>query len=85
MSRVVLPSITTPSNVNLPESNYTIRVYTNRYLKDGAGVYSTVRIYNLQLEEGDTATEYEPYYITPTTPVVQQKNHTLKAIWQANS
>lgn len=78
-------SITTPSNVNLPESNYTIRVYTNRYLKDGAGVYSTVRIYNLQLEEGDTATEYEPYYITPTTPVVQQKNHTLKAIWQANS
>lgn len=78
-------SITTPSNVNLPESNYTIRVYTNRYLKDGAGVYSTVRIYNLQLEEGDTATEYEPYYITPTTPVVQQKNHTLKAIWQPNS
>ena len=78
-------SITTPSNVNLPESNYTIRVYTNRYLKDGDGVFSTIRLYNLQLEEGDTATEYEPYYITPTTPVVQDKNHTLKAIWQANS
>ena len=29
--------------------------------------------------------EYEPYYITSTTQVVQQKNHTLKAIWQANS
>ena len=39
----------------------------------------------IQLEEGDTATEYEPYYITPTTTVVQDKNHTLKAIWQANS
>ena len=75
----------TPSNVNLPESKYVLYTYTNRYEKDGAGVYSTVRIYNLQLEEGDTATEYEPYYITPTTPVVQDKNHTLKAIWQANS
>ena len=43
-----------------------------------------VLIYNIQLEEGDTATEYEPYYITSDTPVVQQKNHTLKAIWKAN-
>ena len=40
---------------------------------------------DVQIEEGDTATEYEPYYITPSTKVVQQKNHTLKAIWQANS
>ena len=46
---------------------------------------NSVTFSNLQLEEGDTATEYEPYYITPTTSVVQQKNHTLKAIWQANS
>ena len=42
-------------------------------------------IFTIQLEEGDTATEHEPYYITPSTTVVQQKNHTLKAIWQANS
>ena len=42
-------------------------------------------ISNIMLEEGSTATEYEPYYITSDTKVVQQKNHTLKAIWQANS
>lgn len=81
----ITKTITTPSNVNLPESKYLIYAYSNRYEKDGTGVYSTIRLYNLQLEEGDTATEYEPYYITPTTTVVQQKNHTLKAIWQANS
>ena len=39
----------------------------------------------IQIEEGDTSTEYEPYYITSATPVVQDKNHTLKAIWEANS
>ena len=78
-------TFTTPSSVNVPEAKYVIYAYSNRYLKDGTGVFSTVRLYNLQLEEGDTATEYEPYYITPTTPVVQQKNHTLKAIWKANS
>ena len=42
-------------------------------------------ISNVQIEEGDTATEYEPYYITPTTTVVQENDHTLKAIWQPNS
>lgn len=76
---------TTPSNVNLPESNYTIHVYTNRYLKDNVGVFSTVIFSNIQLELGDTPTEYEPYYITSATPVVQDKDHTLKAIWEANS
>lgn len=40
---------------------------------------------NIQIEEGETATEYEPYYITPSTTVVQKNNHTLKAIWEANS
>ena len=40
---------------------------------------------NIQLEGGSTATPYEPYYITSDTTVVQQNNHTLKAIWQANS
>ena len=39
---------------------------------------------NIQIEEGDNATPYEPYYITSDTTVVQQKNHTLKAIWKAN-
>lgn len=39
----------------------------------------------IQLEEGSVSTPYEPYYITPSTTVVQENNHTLKAIWQANS
>lgn len=76
---------TAQSNVNLPESKYVFYTYSNRYLKDGVGVYSRIRLYNLQLEEGDTVTEYEPYYVTSATPVVQDKDHTLKAIWEANS
>ena len=48
--------------------------------------YSVSTTYsNIQLEEGDTATPYEPYYITKDTKVVQNKNHTLKAIWEKNS
>lgn len=39
---------------------------------------------NILLEEGTTATEYEPYYITRDTKVVQNSNHTLKAIWKEN-
>ena len=41
-------------------------------------------ISDIQVEEGNTATAYEPYYITPTTEVVQAKNHTLTAIWEQN-
>lgn len=40
---------------------------------------------NIQLEEGSEATEYEPYYITSSTTVVQSKDHTLTAIWQENN
>ena len=41
------------------------------------------------LDEDNTITsdnfKYEPYYITSDTTVVQQQNHTLKAIWEENS
>ena len=37
---------------------------------------------NVMLEEGETATEYEPYYVTSNVKVTQTKNHTLKAIWK---
>ena len=77
-------TFTTPSNVNLSESKYVLYTYSNRYLKNDVGVFSRIKLYNLQIEEGNTATEYEPYYITNDTTVVQQENHTLKAIWQAN-
>lgn len=43
---------------------------------------SKIVIDKFQIEEGETATEYEPYYIDSTTKVVQNKNHTLKAIWE---
>lgn len=36
----------------------------------------------LSVYEGTGATEYEPYYITEDTKVVQTANHTLKAIWE---
>ena len=42
-------------------------------------------ISNLQLEQGSVATPYEPYFIESNTMVVQNQNHTLKAIWEPNS
>ena len=44
----------------------------------------SIEFYDFQLEEGNTATTYEPYYISTTTPVTQNKNHTLTAIWRKN-
>jgi len=55
-------------------------------------VYSTGTIddidnLQIQLEEGDTATSYEPYFgnVTSDTIVTRGENHTLYAIWEANS
>lgn len=48
------------------------------------GTNSYIDITNIQLEEGNKATEYEPYYVTKNTKVTQTGNHTLKAIWEAN-
>lgn len=45
---------------------------------------STTIYSNIQLEEGDTATEYEPYFVTSKTKVTRNFNHTLKAIWKEN-
>lgn len=44
----------------------------------------TAYISHIQLEEGDTATEYEPYYVTSETKVTRNYDHTLKAIWKEN-
>lgn len=38
----------------------------------------------IQLEEGTTATPYEPYYIVDNTKVVQDQDHELKAVWEEN-
>lgn len=48
------------------------------------GSNSYLDIKSIQLEEGDIATEYEPYYINSSTKVVQQNNHILTAIWEKN-
>lgn len=77
-------TFTTPAIVDLAESEYEINSYTNRYIKDGVGVYSSVIFSKLQLEEGSIPTVYEPYYITSSTEVVQNKNHILTAIWKKN-
>ena len=45
---------------------------------------ANVDISNVQFEEGSTATAYEPYYLTSSTLVTQNKNHTLTAIWVEN-
>ena len=42
------------------------------------------QIKDMQVEEGSTATEYEPYILASTTNVTQAKNHTLTAIWEQN-
>ena len=50
----------------------------------GSSTSTNIEITNVQLEEGNVATAYEPYYVTSTTTVVQNDNHTLTAIWQKN-
>ena len=45
---------------------------------------STTIYSNIQIEEGDTATEYEPYFVTSKTKVTRNYDHTLKAIWKEN-
>ena len=44
-------------------------IYTNRYTLNGVGATSSMIISNLQLEEGETATAYEPYHAPITTNI----------------
>lgn len=48
----------------------------------GSNTDENITISNIQLEEGSTATEYEPYYVTNSTTVTQAQNHTLTAQWE---
>lgn len=57
------------------------------YINIRLGVYradDSITYSNIQIEEGDTATEYEPYFVTSKTKVTRNFNHTLKAIWKEN-
>lgn len=62
-----------------PEDTVFMRLRVGTFKSGDTKEYS-----NIQIEEGTEATPYEPYYITPETKVVQEQNHTLKAIWKAN-
>lgn len=68
---------------NQDETTAVLLLYGNRSYTPTLG--ARVNYSNIIIIEGDTVTEYEPYYITSATPVVQDKDHTLKAIWEANS
>ena len=61
-------------------TTYTLTFNVDLFEKEKARVI----ISNIQLEENSTATAYEPYYITSSTEVVQNQNHTLTAIWETN-
>ena len=54
-------------------------------MKISYGSAGTSYITHVQLEEGTTATAFEPYYVLSTTNVTQTKDHTLTAKWQSNT
>lgn len=58
-------------------------IYYALYFKEQNQLFEDIQFY-IQLEEGDEATPYEPFYIEEDTNVVQEQDHTLKAIWKAN-
>lgn len=63
---------------------------SNKTLSYIRGEYSNnermyIDINSFQIEEGTTATPWEPYYITSDVTVTQTQNHTLKAIWEPNT
>ena len=70
-------------NASMIKINKSYTLSYNVEMLDFSNAKATISY--IQLEEGDTATPYEPYYITNTTQVVQDKDHTLKAIWKENS
>lgn len=59
-----------------------IRINQYANVAYSTGTIDDIDNLQIQLEEGDTATEYEPYYIKEDTKVVQHANHTLTAIWK---
>ena len=73
--------------INSSEETITIKSDNTKTI-DYIGMYygfgGTMYIKSVQLERASTATAYEPYCITTSTPVTQNQNHTLTAIWIEN-
>lgn len=83
--RTATCTFTTPDNVQDASMGYEILRYVQRYkLADGTAVYATAKFDDVQLELGDTVTEYEPYnggvletgYTLPGIPVSSGGNYT---------
>ena len=80
---------TSPSNYIYTTDNDGL-LYIGYYYNNGDNAMTQEQLNNIwantdvQIEEGTTATPYEPYYITDETKVVQDQDHTLNAIWKAN-
>ena len=72
-------TFTTPATFTYTPANAAFR-----FVRMSSSGNANVDISKVQLETGSTATDYEPYYITETTKVVQTGNHSLKAIWEEN-
>ena len=67
------------------EGKYDISSNANKTLKSiklSYGNGATVFISHIQLEEGTTATAYEPYLVTAETKVTTASDHKLKAVWE---
>ena len=62
--------------------NFTPPYVWFRLVRMGSRGNADVDVSKIQLEEGSEATEWEPYYITSETEVVQKQDHTLTAIWE---
>ena len=74
---------TTIDQTSIEKTN--TRIETNYYENSDYTFNGNLWFARPQVEINSTVTEYEPYYITSSTKVVQPNNHTLTAIWQANS
>ena len=64
---------------NNPSSQRIVHIYPQS-IPNNCNIYAS----NVQIEQGNTATDYEPYYVATSTTVTQAKNHTLTAIWEQN-
>lgn len=74
----------TTFTITSKSQNY-ILFYENLNESSTEHIGTGFQIKDFMIEEGEEATEYEPYYVTKDTKVVQSSNHTLKAIWEVNN
>ena len=86
--RVIGPNITSNYIINdtgLAQVTFTIsESQTVALAVLGTTTGYIVDVSNIQLEKGSTATTYEPYFLSSSTPVTTAKSHSLTAVWEPN-